>query len=100
MLGIRTDMKIAEHSRECGNVSKVLKGVIMILIKVPKAVFERYREDTLELTDAAAEISKKYRKDPEEIRKSIGQCMLPPQIEKLWGMVMHLRSSINTINTY
>ena len=36
MLGIRTDMKIAEHSREYGNVSKVLKGVIVMLIEVLK----------------------------------------------------------------
>ena len=49
MLGIRTDMKIAEHSREYGNVSKVLKGVIMILIKVSEAAFERYKEDILEM---------------------------------------------------
>ncbi|MEA3282768.1 MAG: hypothetical protein U9Q68_09510 [Euryarchaeota archaeon] len=40
-------------------------------------------KDILEMTGAAAEISKKDRKDPEDIRKSIGQCMLPSQIEKL-----------------
>ncbi len=87
---IRTDIKIVEHSIEHGNyenASKVLKSVIERLVGVLKDAFERYKGETLELINAAVEISdtEEEKKEVGEIRKSIEECMLPSQMRKLRG---------------
>ena len=87
---IRTDIKIVEHSIEHGNyenASKVLKSVIERLVEVLKDAFERYKAHALELTTVVVEISDKEeeKKEVEEMRKSIEECMLPSQMRKLQG---------------
>nr|QNO54022.1 hypothetical protein KFAGBJAM_00003 [Methanosarcinales archaeon ANME-1 ERB6] len=87
---IRTDIKIVEHSIEHGNyenASKVLKSVIERLVGVLKDAFERYKGDTLELVNAVVEIleQEEEKKEVEEMRKSIEECMLPSQMRKLRG---------------
>ena len=87
---IRTDIKIVEHSIAHGNyenASKALKSMIERLIELLKDAFERYKEDTLELTTVVVEIStdKEDKKRAEEIRNGIVECTLPSQIVKLRG---------------
>ena len=87
---IRTDIKIVEHSIEHGNyenATKVLKSVIERLTGVLKDAFERYKGETLELTNVVVEILDKEedKKEVEEMRKGIEACMLPSQMRKLRG---------------
>ena len=87
---IRTDIKIVEHSVEHGNyenASKVLKSVIERLVGVLKDAFEMYKAHALELTTVVVEISDKEeeKKEIEEMRKGIEECMLPSQMRKLRG---------------
>ncbi len=85
---IRTDIKIVEHSIGHGNyenASKVLKSVIERLVELLKDAFEMYKEDTFVLTNVVVEISEKEedKREVEEIKKSIEECMLPSQMRKL-----------------
>jgi hypothetical protein len=85
---IRTDIKIGEQSIEHGNyenAANVLKRVIERLIKLLEAVFDQYKEGTLELATAVSEILDKDgdKNEVEEIRKGVAACMLPSQIAKL-----------------
>ena len=87
---IRTDIKIVEHSMEHGNyenASRVLKSMIERLIALLKDPFDRYKEYTLELASAVAEISdnEEDKKEVEKIRKSIEECTVPSEIVTLHG---------------
>ena len=102
---IRTDIKIVEHSMEHGNyenASRVLKNMIERLIALLKDAFDRYKEDTLELASAVAEISDNEadEKEIEEIRKSIEACTVPSEIVTLHGYGDALvRNSITSLET-
>ena len=89
---VRTDLKMVEHSIESGNyesASKVLNSVIVRLSKMLEGVFERYKEDTLALTDVVVEVlgeeEEGDKKEMEELRGSVEGCMLPSQMRKLRG---------------
>jgi len=103
---IRTDIKIVEHSMEHGNyenASRVLKSMIERLIALLADAFDQYKEDTLELARAVAEISdnEEDEKEMEEIRKSIEACMVPSEIVTLHeygdALVSKSLSSLETV---
>ena len=85
---IRTDVKIVEQNIEHGNyenASKVLKSVIERLIKLLEAVFDQYKEGTLELATVVGGIvdTEEDKSEVEELQKVVAALMLPSQIAKL-----------------
>ena len=87
---IRTDIKLIEHSVEHGNsenAAKALKSVIERLTELLKDAFERYKGETLELTNVVLELStdEEDKTKVEEIRNGIVGCTVPSQIVKLRG---------------
>jgi len=102
---IRTDIKIAEHSIEHGNYEnalKVLNSAVERLADVIEDEFDRYKEGMLALTSVVVEISaaEEDKKEIEEIRKNIVECVSPSQIRKMKGYGDALmRKSISSLET-
>jgi hypothetical protein len=87
---IRTNIKLVEHSIELGNyenASKVLISMIERLTGVLEEEFGRYKEDTLELLKEVVGIldtaDEEGGKEIEWLKKNIGSCVEPSEMQKL-----------------